>query len=196
MLARSNETYFRMNHMIIVPATIETESLILRRVRLDDRDEIFEAYGSNASVARYMTWPVAKTPSDVEDFVRSAVTGFDDGTGYEYVIHPKETSRIIGGCGMQRFSRTSDDHFTFGYCLAPQAWGRGYATEVARAFVAWFLGAPGVHRLAAHVDVDNPASCKVLEKGGFQREGILRRWVVHPNIGPEPRDVVMYSVVK
>jgi RimJ/RimL family protein N-acetyltransferase len=36
--------------------------------------------------------------------------------------------------------------------------------------------------------VDNVGSARVLEKSGFAREGLLRRWLVHPNISDEPRD--------
>lgn len=184
------------NLMQIAPLEIETNNLILRIIEGADRDEIFSAYGSNHLVARYMTWPVAKKPTDIEEFVQSAVVGFKNGTGYEYVVRAKTTANIIGGCGMQRHTTTSDNHFVFGYCFSPTVWGNGYATEVSRALVEWFKATPSVYRLAAHVDIDNPASCRVLEKAGLGREGTLRRWIVHPNLGPEPRDVVMYSVVK
>jgi RimJ/RimL family protein N-acetyltransferase len=44
--------------------------------------------------------------------------------------------------------------------------------------------------------VDNHASARVLEKIGMTREGVLRRWIIHPNIGDEPRDSLCYSVVR
>ena len=45
-------------------------------------------------------------------------------------------------------------------------------------------------------DIDNLASARVMEKAGMQREGILKRWSVHPNISAEPRDSYCYAVVK
>ena len=45
-------------------------------------------------------------------------------------------------------------------------------------------------------DVENKASARVLEKVGMQREGTLRRYIVHPNISPEPRDCFVYSKVR
>jgi RimJ/RimL family protein N-acetyltransferase len=36
----------------------------------------------------------------------------------------------------------------------------------------------------------------VLEKAGMRREGLMRRWSVHPNISPEPRDSYCYSITK
>lgn len=45
----------------------------------------------------------------------------------------------------------------------------------------------------AAVDVDNVGSIRVMEKAGFQREGLLRRWLVHPNTGNTPRDCIILS---
>jgi RimJ/RimL family protein N-acetyltransferase len=44
--------------------------------------------------------------------------------------------------------------------------------------------------------VDNVASARLLESVGMQREGILRRWIFHPNISDSPRDCLCYAVVK
>jgi RimJ/RimL family protein N-acetyltransferase len=50
--------------------------------------------------------------------------------------------------------------------------------------------------MRAVVDVDNAASVRVLEKAGMQREGLLRRFGVHPNTGPESRDCLLYARVR
>jgi RimJ/RimL family protein N-acetyltransferase len=44
--------------------------------------------------------------------------------------------------------------------------------------------------------VENLASARLLESIGMKREGVLRRWIVHPNISDEPRDAVCYAIVK
>jgi RimJ/RimL family protein N-acetyltransferase len=44
--------------------------------------------------------------------------------------------------------------------------------------------------------VENIASARVMEKAGMAREGLLRRYVVHPNISAEPRDAYLYAVVR
>lgn len=45
-------------------------------------------------------------------------------------------------------------------------------------------------------DIDNQASARVLEKVGMQKEGVLRRWISHPNVSSEPRDCLCYSRVR
>jgi RimJ/RimL family protein N-acetyltransferase len=69
-------------------------------------------------------------------------------------------------------------------------------TEAVRACIQWALGQPGVYRVYATVDTENIPSQRVLEKAAMQREGLLRRESLHPNISPEPRDCYMYSIVK
>ena len=66
-------------------------------------------------------------------------------------------------------------------------------TEALRAAVGWALAAPGVYRVGAVCDVDNPGSARVMEKAGLTREGLLRRWMVHPNVSDEPRDCFIYG---
>jgi RimJ/RimL family protein N-acetyltransferase len=51
-------------------------------------------------------------------------------------------------------------------------------------------------RIGAVCDVDNIGSARVLEKSGFVREGLLLRWLVHPNISDEPRDCYSYARVR
>ena len=84
----------------------------------------------------------------------------------------------------------------FGYCLASDAWGHGYATEAARAFVAEITADPTIWRIQAYCDVENVASARVLEKAGLTLEGTLRRHLVLPNLGNEPRDVLCYAKVR
>ena len=52
------------------------------------------------------------------------------------------------------------------------------------------------YRVCAVCDVENKPSARALEKVGMQREGTLRRYIVHPNVSPEPRDCFVYSRVR
>jgi ribosomal-protein-alanine N-acetyltransferase len=181
--------------MLKVPDEIATPRLTLRRIRRGDAPAIFHAYSSYPESARYMTFPVAQSVADTEPFVDWAVAAWESGRSYQFAI-TLAGGRIIGGCGFEQAVPGIDRHFSCGYCLAPQEWNRGYATEVACAIRTWFESADGVYRLSALVDVDNPASFRVLEKAGFAFEGILRRYALHPNISNEPRDVRVYAVAR
>jgi RimJ/RimL family protein N-acetyltransferase len=69
-------------------------------------------------------------------------------------------------------------------------------TEVLKMAISWFLDQESISRVCAFCDVENLGSARLLESVGMQREGILEKWMVHPNLGPEPRDCISYSIVK
>jgi RimJ/RimL family protein N-acetyltransferase len=69
-------------------------------------------------------------------------------------------------------------------------------SEAVLVVVDWALAQPGVFRVWSVTDVDNGASARVLEKVGMQREGLLRRWMMHPGVGPEPRDCWCFGRVR
>jgi RimJ/RimL family protein N-acetyltransferase len=69
-------------------------------------------------------------------------------------------------------------------------------TEAARSVVHWAIGLPLVYRVWAVCDIDNKASARVLEKIGMQRESILRRYIIHPTMSAEPRNCLVYSIVR
>ncbi|ORU94795.1 MAG: hypothetical protein A6F72_09225 [Cycloclasticus sp. symbiont of Poecilosclerida sp. N] len=54
----------------------------------------------------------------------------------------------------------------------------------------------GVHRIWAVCDSENKASKRAMEKSGMNYEGLLKSWLVHPNMGNEPRDCYCLSIVK
>lgn len=82
---------------------------------------------------------------------------------------------------------------SLGYRMAVEFWGRGIATEAVRmATAAAFEEWADLERVEAMADAENPASQRVLEKAGFVREAVLRRYLV---LKGKIRDMVMYSFV-
>jgi RimJ/RimL family protein N-acetyltransferase len=84
----------------------------------------------------------------------------------------------------------------FGYVLARPYWGNGFMPEAIAALVKITLEPLTIYRIEATCDVENKASARALEKSGFLREGLLRRYIIHPNISPEPRDSLLYAITK
>jgi len=66
-------------------------------------------------------------------------------------------------------------------------------TEVLTEVAGWALSQPPVFRIGAVCDVENVGSARVMEKAGLVREGLLRRWLMHPNLSTEPRDCFSYA---
>jgi len=85
---------------------------------------------------------------------------------------------------------------SLGYVLARRHWNQGYMTELVGAISDWALAQSDIYRVCAYCDTDNAASCRVLEKAGLEREGVLHRWIVLPNLSNEPRDCYCYARVR
>lgn len=75
-----------------------------------------------------------------------------------------------------------------GYVLARPYWGHGLMTEALAEVAGWAMRQEAIWRIGAVCDIENRASARVMEKAGLRREGLLRRWIIHPNISAEPRD--------
>jgi ribosomal-protein-alanine N-acetyltransferase len=70
-----------------------------------------------------------------------------------------------------------------GYVVGKPFWGRGFATSAVQQLVALLEESPTISRIWATCALDNPASARVLEKSGFHREAILKKWVIYPAKG-------------
>ena len=174
-------------------SVIISSRLILRPPTLADAGPIFRAYGQDAEVTRYLIWRPHRTLADTEAFVLGCVDAWGGGTRFPWVITLAAGGEVIG-----MLEARIDDGFkvSVGYVLARAYWGNGYVPEALRAVMDVFWVNPEVFRIWAVCDVDNPSSARVLEKVGMTREGRLGRYVLHPNVSDEPRDVYCYAAIR
>jgi RimJ/RimL family protein N-acetyltransferase len=68
--------------------------------------------------------------------------------------------------------------------------------EVLGAALAWAAAQPGIWRVWSMCDAENRPSARTMEKAGMVFESVLRRWLVHPNLGPAPRDCRAYAWIR
>jgi RimJ/RimL family protein N-acetyltransferase len=108
------------------------------------------------------------------------------------LIFSRDSGELLGSVG----GAVQETRVQFGYCLAQVAWGQGFATEAARAFAETVMNDPSIWRIQAFCDTENRTSARVLEKTGLTYEGTLRRYMVLPNLGDTPRDVLCYAKVR
>jgi [ribosomal protein S5]-alanine N-acetyltransferase len=174
------------------PETFTTERLLVRRSRPDDARPILKNYAADPEVTRYLTWPAHPTPEWAAEYVRVCVADWEADISYRYEMCLLGTDNPIGGLRL----RPEKTRVLFSYVMARPLWGRGLMSEALRFGVDWTLAQPGVFRAYAYCDTENLGSVRVMEKAGMAREGILRRWQVAPNIGPEPRDVHVCARVR
>jgi [ribosomal protein S5]-alanine N-acetyltransferase len=172
------------------PERIETARLVLRRPRAADAEAIF-AYASDAEVTRYLGWPRHLLPEQTRAFLDFSDDEWGRWPAGPYVIDDRASGRVLGGTGL---GFDSPWRASTGYVLARDAWGRGLATEALGAMVEVARRAR-VIRLYALCHADHAPSRRVLEKGGFACEGLLRRYAVFPNLEATPCDTWSYARV-
>jgi [ribosomal protein S5]-alanine N-acetyltransferase len=182
----------RPAYVLNPPSALETARLRLRPPRLDDASEIFARYAQDTEVTRYLTWRPHNRMEAVQEFLRSLLAHRERGAVLPWVVQRQIDAQLLGVMDL----RLQGSRAEIGYVFARDAWGQGFASEAARALVEWALSQPGLYRVWAVCDVDNSASARVLEKAGMVREGLLRRWTVHPNVSDEPRDCWCYARVR
>ncbi len=174
------------------PEQIETERLLLRKPRMDDAYSLFNAYMQDPEVTRFTTWRPHRQVEQTEEFIKNCLSAWENDARFPCVITLKDKDEPFGMIDFHIRGSTVG----FGYVIARSHQCMGYATEATRAIIGWAFQQPSLYRVNASTDVENLASARVMEKAGMQREGILRKYIVHPNISDEPRDSYMYAIVK
>lgn len=169
------------------PESFELPELRLRLPRRSDAEAVFE-YGSDPEVARFADWPVRTSIDGLAESLLARAARWDAGDDFYWIITRAGDDRAIGGISCQ----ITGDSAEIGFLLARQHWGRGWATEAAKAVVGWARTCPALTWLHATCDADNLASARVLEKAGFTLECRLPRAIVRPNLSPEPRDALKF----
>ncbi len=182
----------KQNQISEPPIIIETSCLKLRLPLIEDASSIFEQYAQDAQVTKYMTWKPHKNVEMTQQFLQHCINSLIQKSDYFWVILPKQEEKAIGMIRLQ----LQNYHASLGYVLARSYWNQGLMTEAIQILVDWALNQSNIYRIWAVCDLENIASARVLEKVGMIREGILRRWLIHPNMSNEPRDCLCYAKVK
>lgn len=164
-----------------------TERLVLRPFRADDVDDAL-AYRDDAEFARFLPHvPQPFTRADAEAFVATNLTEpWERSPTFAVVLD----GRLIGTVSFEidAAARTA----MIGYAIGRAFWGRGLATEAARAALAWAIATFGLVRVWASTEAGNVRSQRVLEKLGLRREAI--RVADHLGCDGTPVDEVVYGL--
>lgn len=156
-----------------LPDTLETARLLLRRPRLSDVEQMFRICGD----PRTNLYNPAGPYPDIEkaDGVLKAwlLHWRHKGFGQWAIASREERSHLLGFGGLAVLNYGERPRINLGFRFGPDAWGRGYATEMAREALTQAFSRLGFDEVAAKVRPANQASIAVLEKLGMHREGLL-----------------------
>lgn len=136
---------------------VDTERMVLRPITLDDADELV-ALDSDAEVMRYLTGGQSTPRDEVIATIRRT-------SDERWMAFDRSTDEFVGWFGL---ARTGSGEYALGYRLRREAWGKGFATEGARAVIEMAFEVFGAARVWAETMSVNRRSRRVMERSGLR----------------------------
>jgi ribosomal-protein-alanine N-acetyltransferase len=168
---------------------LETERLRLEPLVASDTDRLFPIMG-DPEVMAYWDVPEIDDPDLVAAIVQSQVDAMAAGRALYWTMRTLATGEFVGSCDLSdidKWHRRAE----VGFMLGRDAWGQGYALEAIRSVVA-FAATNGIRKLTARTHLGNRRSEAVLEKLGFEEEGLLRGHILKDG---ERRDCRVFGLL-
>jgi len=116
-----------------------------------------------------------------------------DGRGYAFLIVRKSDNQLLGGLSLGNVTRGVTQSASLGYWIGAPFSGQGYMSQSVRCMVPFVFDVLNLHRLEAACLPDNSASIHVLERNGFRREGLARRYLKINNMW---QDHIVYALLE
>jgi RimJ/RimL family protein N-acetyltransferase len=149
---------------------LETPRLILRELTEDDARDVYRL-NSNPNVMRYLgPEALLLSPEEALAMLRSRIFPLYARYGMDrWAVMLREKHAMIGLCGLRYLPGTNE--YDLGYRFLESHWGKGYATECARAVLDYGRAQLPGARIVGKAFLENAASIRVLEKIGLLFEG-------------------------
>ena len=143
---------------------IETTRLLIRTFTTNDATLIYEL-NRDPDVTRYTHDPVKDLAHASEILEKIIISQYGLYNHGRWAVHLKPGLEFLGWCGLKY--RADLHEIDLGYRFKKESWGKGYATEAARASIRYGFEEIGLQRIVGRAEIDNITSWKVLEKCGM-----------------------------
>jgi RimJ/RimL family protein N-acetyltransferase len=160
-----------------VSMELTTDRLLLREFRSDDLDGI-HLFAGDPMVTRHTAWgplTLRETAAEISATTRAAQE--DPRVRYGLVVTDRSTGAVHGSIELRVVS-TRHRRATLDFAYAAKSWGKGYATEAARALIGFGFDTLRLRKTTATCSPDNIGSARVLTKLGMRMEGYLHDHVL------------------
>lgn len=175
---------------------LQGERLYLRAPQVSD----YRAWANLRALSRDFLAPWEPLWAD-DDLERSAfrhrIRHYDDeaaaGTAHPFFLFHNSDSRLLGGITLGNIRRGVGQNGMIGYWTGAPYAGQGYMSEALRLLISHAFTKVRLHRLEAACIPSNERSIRLLEKAGFQREGLLRSYL---KINGTWQDHLLFSLIE
>ena len=163
----------------------------IRKWKLSDAEDLAAAL-SNTKIQNNLRdgLPYPYTEKDGTEYITDMLSADEDQTFAFAVTADSKVGGSSGGFRQENIHRQTGE---LGYYIAEEYWGKGIMTEAVKQICAYVFDKSDMIRIFAEPFAYNAASCRVLEKAGFQYEGTLRNNAVKNG---KVIDMRMYSLLK
>lgn len=169
---------------------LDAGTVRLRPHREDDLQDFFALY-SDPQVMRYWSFPAWTHVDQARERFEGALAAHDPAHLLCWAVAEADSDRLIGGVTLFAIN-PGQGRAEIGYALHSSQWGRGHARNALGAVLHHAFGPVGLRRMEADIDPRNAPSCRLVERMGFTREGVLReRW----HVAGELQDSALYGLL-
>jgi len=163
----------------------------IRSWKLNDASNLAEAL-NNKKIQDNLRdgLPYPYTTNDGKDFI-AAMLNSDINTAYAFAITVED--KAVGSIGVFRKDNIHSRTAEMGYYISELYWGKGIGTSAVKQVCEYIFENTNIIRIFAEPFANNAASCRILEKSGFEYEGTLRKNAVKNGT---VLDMKMYSIIK
>lgn len=163
------------------PITLETNRLILKTPNLDDMPAFLEYLSNNKDF--FKVWTPARTEnffhiSTQKERLRGRILEMLSESAFHFHIHEKANLKeVVGDMGISNIIRGPFQNCTIGYKIAAEKRKKGFMSEAVERLVRFIFEDLKLHRVEANIIPRNVASIKLIEKLGFEKEGLSKRFL-------------------
>lgn len=165
---------------------LETDRLILREMRHEDAEALFEM-DKNPDVHKYLWQKPFTKIEEIHDYIELVRNQYSTNKIGRFSTIIKETDELIGWTGIKfvndHIENGNTNFYDYGYRLNEKFWNKGYATEASKAWLDYGFNQMKIHEMNAYTHAENGASNQVLQKVGFNfienypdEQGIIWKW--------------------
>ncbi|HEX5004095.1 MAG TPA: GNAT family N-acetyltransferase [Gemmatimonadales bacterium] len=151
---------------------LRTARLLLRPFQPADAAGVQRLAGDRAIAENTLTVPHPYPDGAAEAWIATHAGAYAEGKRATFAVTLAGEATLVGAIGLD--ITAADRRAELGYWIGRPWWNRGFATEAGRAVLEFGFGPLGLHRIMARHFLRNPASGRVIEKLGMEREGVLR----------------------
>ncbi len=169
---------------------LATDRLALVHIETHHTESFFEIM-SRDEVTKYYGMSSITEIGQAENIIESFRQTFESGRGIRWGIVIKETGAFIGTVGLNNLN-LKGKKAEIGFELHPSHWNKGYVSEAVKEVLAYCFGELGLFRMGAVTFPENGASIALLQKLGFEKEGVLRGYLYQDG---RSHDACMFSLL-